>query len=586
MRKVLRGAIISIALSACGSEPVPIGDLSGAVIDGTPQDGMDATVRLRNVWGGLCSGSIVAPRVVMTAKHCLDRGVFGWQIGIGPTGNDAEYDIDDVFLTDDGGAEVYQNEDIAFAILDTPVEDVVPYLIPWDDDRLGTGDDIRLIGYGGTEDGTAGRKFETTDRIVGVGDFEFTTSGNGVCGGDSGGTGLHEDGVTAVGVIVRGPKGECLPEEGGRGTALTRVYAWLDLAREAFDATGACYPTGAEVCDGRDNDCDGVVDSGCEPMGAPCAMDDDCSSETCAEVEGERICTADCDPGAPADGCGDGAYCRQAACGEGSCVAGAAGETAAGESCESDVECASLRCAEQGVCAEPCAAGAGQCAPGQVCSAPGCDRGLCIDADVAPDAPRGLGEPCGSDGDCAAGACVDGDFGKYCSAACAEGACPAGYHCEADRCLRGDPGEAGDPCRTDSECASGLCARWDNGSACTEACDTGYCPDGLSCVDTGGGRFCEPDAWPTGSPCAVNGDCLRGLCGRFYGGDYCTETCDEGVACPGGFECVATANDEIRVCARHFVAPGGDGCAVAGSPRTLAPALLALAALVRRRRRA
>jgi V8-like Glu-specific endopeptidase len=528
---------------------------TAAVVNGIPVDDMDATVRLTNVWGGLCSGSLVAPQVVMTAKHCLDSGTLGWGIGIGPTGSDRYFDIDDVYLTEDMGGDTYQNEDIAFAILEEPVLDVEPYPIPWDGDDLHGGDDVTLLGYGGTEDGTAGRKYETIDRVIGVGDFEFVTSGNGVCGGDSGGTALDENGFV-VGVIVRGPVGDCGPIVGGRTTALTRVTTWLDIAKQAFDRTGACYPTAEEVCDGDDDDCDGIVDEGCAPVGAPCAAGDDCATGTCEVVLEERVCTDACDPARPADGCGAGAHCLETSCGVGWCAAGEAGEGALGDSCDDATDCASLVCA-LGVCGELCSVGRGECAPGDVCrSDGGCATGGCVDAALDPTGPRALGEPCLRDGDCISGDCLATEVGRYCTERCGE--CPASWHCEDRVCRRGGPGEPGDPCRTSEECLSSECAHWADGASCTVPCEGGDCPEGLSCTDQG---LCEPDTAPTGGRCRENGDCFRGLCGHFAQGDFCTQICDESAACPAGFACVQSAND-VRICARPSVTAEG-GCRAA-----------------------
>jgi hypothetical protein len=62
---------------------------------------------------------------------------------------------------------------------------------------------------------------------------------------------------------------DCVPFDGGGNHAGDGGDAG-----DLFDASGdaACVPTGAEVCDGEDNDCSGLVDDGLLPgVGVACS---------------------------------------------------------------------------------------------------------------------------------------------------------------------------------------------------------------------------------------------------------------------------------------------------------------------------
>ncbi len=574
-----------LLLCSCAA-PEPTSGHEAPVVDGFEPEDAEATVTLgRYIFGNFfssCSGSLVAPNIVITAKHCVRDWVacdsLGLVVGFGRTGLDGQLRVRETVCSENSctGRDCPANwnfayEDIAVLVLEEPRDDdgnldlthvafrITPYGVPWEGDGLQEGDVLRLIGYGQTEDGTNGLRLETDDEVVSIYDDEFQTRGNGVCPGDSGGSALDDEG-RVVGINVRAPNDGCVLPPPERLAFQTRIEHWLDVVEEAFHRAGVCTPISEEECNGFDDDCDDEIDEGCGYEGDPC------------------------DVLRPVESCAAGFYCRETGCGAGVCTAGEAGEAKLGSGCGDDVECRGLRCAETGEgtrCTRPCAPGAGQCGIGQVCDGvdPAC--AVCMEETVAGATIRGLGEPCSENADCLDGACISGLEGRFCTRACAvDPACPAGWHCASGSCLRGHPADVGAPCSENGECASDLCAHWDDGPSCSAECNTeAPCPAGASCE----GGLCRPDDVVTGETCAANGDCLSNLCGTFATGRLCTEYCDAWDPCPDGFACVGAAGG-AQICARPRMEAIGGACSVAGDPAGLVGVALILLALSLRRR--
>src|SRR5262249_46204578 len=90
--------------------------------------------------------------------------------------------------------------------------------------------------------------------------------------------------------------------------------------------------------------------------------------------------------------------------------------------------------------------------------------------EVDPSAPI-----CGPFEICRAGACVEG---------CFEGTCPAGYTCDAERCV--DAMCVGVTCPADQRCVMGMCIDPCSGVTCPhgQECTNGHCVDpcfGIGC---------------------------------------------------------------------------------------------------------
>ncbi len=281
----------------------------------------------------------------------------------------------------------------------------------------------------------------------------------------------------------------------------------------------------AEVCDGLDNDCDGAVDEEIEGLNEPCATG---LPGICAQ--GIQICfdgRLDCGAGEQAveercngldDNC-DGHVDEEVrnACG----LCGPLGADICNgidDDCDGEIDedpdCPEGQSCLFGECHEPC----------QINECPGgfsCVEGLCVDPCLILECEPGER--------CEAGYCTDPCAELDCQAEeiCFEGrcleesclflGCPEGQRCFEQACMS-DPC-AGIDCGVDSFCREGLCVR---------SCATLSCPFGEICSD----GECQP------SDCALlqcpDGEvCHQGGCFE----DYClgVECLEEGQICIDGF---------------------------------------------------
>ncbi|MEZ4432111.1 MAG: MopE-related protein [bacterium] len=368
----------------------------------------------------------------------------------------------------------------------------------------------------------------------------------------------------------------CDPAACAADAAACGADGWLAACE---DAVGPAV----EVCNGRDDDCDGELDEGlinaCGMCGAPppeaCnGVDDNCDGRVdddarcptgyaCLAGECAQPCGAsgECRPGFTCVNAWPGArYCHPDPCAAAWCPAGTRCDAAAGG------------------CVDPCR--------GVVCGeGEGCDLGACVPATCRHEGcaagERCLGDVCEAD-PCAEVMCDEGEFCREggCVAACRGVVCGAGQACVDGVC-------ALDPC--EGRCLRG--ARCDpvDGACVADPCAEVACPAGMACV----GGECRADAACVALRCPTGTTCVEGRCTDFTPGvdprfvvEPDAAVPDAGVADAGVEDrgVVPDAGDAAVDMGRLPSGDGGDGCGQAPGQGAGGAALIGLLLLVGWRR--
>jgi ribosomal protein L12E/L44/L45/RPP1/RPP2 len=272
------GAAIGLLalLSACGdvvdpstrhvSQPLIGGEIAGEQYDGIV---MIMTTHEDDEWS-VCTATLVSPRVLVTAKHCVtgvqsgdfyctgagelrDQSSGAGMFGMLPSADSMEVFVGASPAREQpvsSGRTIYAmpsehvcRDDVVAAVLDRPV-DWLPTVEIRSDQEVKAGEMVSLVGYGEQEGSNQPvRRVREDIRIQDVGAMTeaeeqanpltppntFTIGGNTVCYGDSGGPALDGDGKL-VGILSR-LNGDCYVEE-TRNTYMA-VASYLDLIDEA-----------------------------------------------------------------------------------------------------------------------------------------------------------------------------------------------------------------------------------------------------------------------------------------------------------------------------------------------------------------
>ncbi|MDB4996356.1 MAG: hypothetical protein JWM74_3788 [Myxococcaceae bacterium] len=351
-------AVVSLAfgLLACGTAQQDHESASGSAssaIQGGKTDTSHAFAVgiMGQTSGAMCSGALIAPNLVVTARHCVAQ-VSDAAVNCATDKFGKVYAASSFFITTDssmsqkgnwyGASKVivpsgttFCGADIALIILSknipatvaTPVTPGIQFPLT---DRAHYSLQMTAIGYGITSVSAQDEGIRRIKENIGIecipGDktidcnklgagsevaaTEFV-AGSGTCSGDSGSSAFEQKSFNSgspvsMGVLSRGG------EQGDQcvGSVYTRLDSYADLirstAQEASTAGGYAMPAWA----GGPEETDAGAPPAAGSPGATCATNDDCESKACNSLDGTNFfCTPTCDP-ADTTSCPDGFTCH------------------------------------------------------------------------------------------------------------------------------------------------------------------------------------------------------------------------------------------------------------------------------------
>jgi MYXO-CTERM domain-containing protein len=352
-------------VAACGSDGAPGGGyqrtarITSAIQDGTIDTTHDfvVAVPVEQADGqiALCSGALLAPNLVVTARHCVSQlasdtidcatSTFGSTLSAANVrvtnaatiGQHAYQAVSQVIVpTGPGSASVCGN-DIALLILQKAIASsgwVTPALSPPITDHSTYSTEVTAIGYGVTSAGdttgvTAGTRRIVKNVAIGCipGDTtradcfaagsgwqgvitagEFVSGDESTCQGDSGSAAFDQAQFdqgkwVALGILSRGGVNDeatmCVDP------IYTRLDAWgsliADAARQAAAAGGYAVPQWA----GGTNSFQSFIADG-----SACAADAQCSSGNCVSTDNKNfVCASPCSSSCPGQFACVGGFC-------------------------------------------------------------------------------------------------------------------------------------------------------------------------------------------------------------------------------------------------------------------------------------
>ncbi len=262
-------------------------------VRGVADRGMDpAVVAVQVVDVGVCSGVLVAPDVVLTARHCTatvaadascpakgpqvlsqrDPSTLLVSMGDALATSVVVAQGLDVFVPE---TDVLCGADIALVLLDRPVTTVTPAVV--EGVGVARGQHVRTVGYGGPPGEKLLREHVP---VVASAPSEFLV-GEAPCIGEGGATAFDEDTGHVVGVLARfGPCAGTHPYD-----VYTRVDVFYPLVEQALASS---VDAGKKQ---SDTDHKAPTD-----LGGACVTGNDCGAGVCIDTGSTEYCSQSCGP--------------------------------------------------------------------------------------------------------------------------------------------------------------------------------------------------------------------------------------------------------------------------------------------------
>jgi len=353
----------------------PVGSVRQGIQNGTLDSGHKYAVGVCGKNGGgagncqsFCSGALILPNLVVTARHCVDASPKQIPCDVDPPIQFGGRKFANYWITTDGSMlqasagwhhvkqilvptnPIFCGNDIALLVLDDlvaetearPITPNVQYSMS--DPKFARS--FTAIGYGDTapNGGDVGlRRMRKGIPVLcipedpdmpchkSVPTNEFV-GGTGTCGGDSGSSAYEQSSwdtangnanPVSFGVLSRG--GESDDGTACQRSVYTRLDKWRDLVLQAADVASAnwtLYPkpkpdwTGPFIAPPvkADGGADGGSTATRLPNGEACTDNTQCESSLCAGAEGSKVCSQACVEADVPSSCPDGFTCKADVC--------------------------------------------------------------------------------------------------------------------------------------------------------------------------------------------------------------------------------------------------------------------------------